>query len=196
MTSVSSNGRQRRLSEHDRYTLRRHERFLRRSRLRRGGARTCAAVKRIALFGSVASPPRVESGRRRIYLHHPKDVDLAVWLDDVTDLDALRKVSSTALNRLWDDKEIGVAHHQVDIFLLDAVGKYLGRLCHFSQCPKHKPECRVQGCGNTPFLKQHDGFDFDTAESLHPARIQVLYERPPIAKDFLRRFDEEVDTAG
>jgi hypothetical protein len=34
--------------------------------------------------------------------------------------------------------EIGVAHHQVDIFLLDVTGTSLGRLCHFNQCPKHK----------------------------------------------------------
>ena len=135
-------------------------------------------VTRVALFGSLASSPRIESERRRRgRIHEPKDVDLAVWLDDVVDLDSLRRLSAQALNRLWHDKEIGVAHHQIDIFLFDATDKYLGRLCHFNQCPKHKPECRAEGCGNTPFLQQHDGFDFDTAESLHPARIQVLYER-------------------
>jgi hypothetical protein len=57
------------------------------------------------------------------------------------------------------------------------VGKYAGRLCHFNQCPKHKPECRVDGGGKVPFLQQHDGFVFDSAESLHPDRIDLLFER-------------------
>jgi hypothetical protein len=67
--------------------------------------------------------------------------------------------------------------HQVDIFLLDATGDYLGRLCHFNQCPKHKPQCRPDGCGKVPFLQQHDGFVFESGESLHPSRIQILYDR-------------------
>src|SRR6266508_635004 len=84
------------------------------------------AVIRIALFGSVASEPRRESDRRRRGLvHEPKDVDLAVWLDRVGDLDDLRRLSARALQRLWHEKEFGVAHHQVDIFLLDAKGKYV-----------------------------------------------------------------------
>jgi hypothetical protein len=106
----------------------------------------------------------------------PKDVDLAVWLDGVTDLDALRKLTAQALNRLWQDKEMGVAHHQVDIFLLDGSGKYLGRLCHFNQCPKHKPQCRAEGCGRVPFLQQHDGFVLDP-DALAPERLQILYGR-------------------
>jgi hypothetical protein len=28
-----------------------------------------------------------------------------------------------------------------------------------------------------PFLQQHDGFVFDSGESLHPSRIQNLYDR-------------------
>jgi len=161
---------------HDRYTLIRYQHF------RAAAASVAAAfarvptVTRIALFGSVASSPRIESGRRS-RLHQPKDVDLAVWLDGPTDLDALRKLSARALRQLWEEREMGVANHQVDIFLLDANDKYLGRLCRFNQCPKHKPECRAEGCGKRPFLRQHDGFHFDTGESLHPARIQVLYER-------------------
>jgi hypothetical protein len=75
------------------------------------------------------------------------------------------------------EMEIGVAHHQVDVFLNDTSGDhYLGRLCGFNQCPKHKPECRAQDCGKLPFLLQHDEFVFDLA-ALQPARIHVLYER-------------------
>ena len=170
---------QSRLDDNEEYTLRRYADFRAAANYVAEAFAALPAVKRVALFGSVASTPRVESERRRRgYLHEPKDVDLAVWLDDVVNLDSVRKLSAQAVNRLWHDKEIGVAHHQIDTFLLDATGRYLGRLCHFSQCPKHKPECHAQGCGDTPFLRQHDGFDFDTGHSLHQARILVLYERP------------------
>ena len=137
------------------------------------------SVKRIALFGSVASPPTIEPGGRwRGHIHEPKDVDVAVWLDPVGDLDRLRKLSAQALRRLWEEQERGVAHHQVDIFIFDAKGKYVGRLCRFNQCPKHKPECRVPGCGDVPFLRQHEGFEFDAARSLRQDRVLVLFERP------------------
>jgi hypothetical protein len=178
LTGAPSGGHQLPLNDDDRYTLRRYADF---RAAADGVAEVLArvpAVRRIALFVSVASASRTETHRRRRGdLHQPKDVDLAVWLDHVVNLDGLRKLSAQALNRLWHDKGIGVAHHQIDIFVLDSSGTYLGRLCPFNQCPKHKPECRVEGCGKTPFLRQHEGFDFDTAESLHPARIEVLYER-------------------
>ncbi len=177
MTHVVSGGQQPQSNDDDHYTLRRYGDFRAAAGYVADAFARVPAVRRVALFGSVASAPRIESGRRRRgYLHEPKDVDLAVWLDNVADLDSLRKLSAQALNRLWHDKEVGVAHHQVDIFLVDAVGTYLGRLCHFNECPKRKPECRVEGCGTTPFLRQHEDFHFDS-ESLRPARIEVLYER-------------------
>jgi hypothetical protein len=80
------------------------------------------------------------------------------------------------VNQLWEEKEIGVAHHQVDVFLLDAAGTYLGRLCCFNECPKHKPECRADGCGKVPFLQQHDEFVLHTG-SLRPEHILILYDR-------------------
>jgi hypothetical protein len=113
---------------------------------------------------------------RRFHLHEPKDVDIAVWLDDATEVERLRVLRSRAVHRLWEEREIGVAHHQVDVFLLDASGMYLGRLCWFNQCPKHKPECRAVNCGNIPFLRQHDGFVLDP-DSLRLDRIRVLYDR-------------------
>ena len=178
MTRVVSDGHQAQLSNDDRYTLRRYEDFRAAAEYVAQAFARVPAVKRVALFGSVASAPRIESaGRRRGDLHEPKYVDLAVWLDDVTDFDSLRRLSAQALTRLWHDKEVGVAHHQVDAFLLDSAGKYLGRLCHFNQCPKHKPPCRAEDCGRMPFLQQHDGFTFDSAASLDPAHIEILYER-------------------
>jgi hypothetical protein len=99
-----------------------------------------------------------------------------VWPDDVTDLERLRLLRSRAVNQLWEEKDVGVAHHQVDVFLLDAAGKYLGRLCCFNQCPKHELDCHAVNCGRIPFLRQHDGFVLDL-DSLRLDRIQVLYDR-------------------
>ena len=82
-----------------------------------------------------------------------------------------------AVERLWQDKELGVAHHQVDIFLFNATGTYVGRLCHFNECPKYKTESRVPKCWEVPFLQQHEDFKFDSAEALRPGRIHVLFER-------------------
>jgi hypothetical protein len=113
---------------------------------------------------------------RRGHIHEPKDVDIAVWLDDAGDLEQLRLLRSRAVNQLWEEKEVGVAHHQVDVFLLDAASTYLGRLCCFNRCPKHKPDCHAVNCGKIPFLRQHDGFVLDR-DSLRLDRIQILYDR-------------------
>ena len=56
--------------------------------------------------------------------------------------------------------------------------QYLGQLCCFNQCPKHKPECRAANCGKVPFLRQHDEFVLHP-DSLLPERIRLLYEREP-----------------
>jgi len=127
-------------------------------------------VQKIALFGSVARPlvrevPRFQPYRRLgiEVLHECSDVDLAVWLTSVDRLRELGRARSQATSRLFDLVGVGVAHHQVDVFLLAVSdGRYLGRLCSFATCPKGKPDCSVPGCGATPFLKQHKGFVFAT----------------------------------
>ena len=139
-------------------------------------------VEKVALFGSVARPlekgvPRFRKFRRaRIEIFHEcKDVDLAVWVSGVGRLKALQKSRSRALNDLLATRNIGVAHHQVDVFLLEpGTDRYLGRLCCFGQCPKGKDECRVPGCGATPLLRQHERFRFDWAASSQGH--VVLYE--------------------
>ena len=54
--------------------------------------------------------------------------------------------------------------------------RFLGNLCSYAKCPKGKPDCRVEGCGKTPHLKQHDDFNlYDDA--LSPGKIRILFER-------------------
>src|SRR5262249_10264165 len=141
-------------------------------------------VDRVVLFGSVAMPLRSEPARGRRgrldsddFLHECKDVDLAVWVNDLTVLDALRKDVSRTANDLWELLRIGVAHHQVDVFLLEpGTDRYFGRLCHFGTCPKGKPECTVPGCGAARFLRQHESFAFDP-RSLGEDRAILLFDR-------------------
>ena len=78
---------------------------------------------------------------------------------------------------MWDEAAIGIASHQVDVFILEPVtDRYLGRLCDFNACSKGKAECRVPGCGEVTLLRQHEGFRW-RAESLAEGRAVRLFER-------------------
>jgi predicted nucleotidyltransferase len=141
-------------------------------------------VAAVVLIGSVARPLWREVPRFQPFRdwdvpvwHECKDVDLAVWLDRLDRLQTLNRARSMALHQLFKEKQIGVAHHQVEIFILQGeVNVYRGRLCPFSQCPKGKRECLVPGCGRDPFLQQHAGFTF-WPDALAPDRIMHLYDR-------------------
>ena len=117
-------------------------------------------VVAIAVIGSVARPlwkevPRFAQYRRRgIQLWHEcKDLDLALWIADMSQLGELRRAKAVALRMEHEQQpDFGVADHQVDTFLFDPeTDAYLGRLCHFNNCPKSRPECATPGCGATPF---------------------------------------------
>jgi hypothetical protein len=171
------------IEDEDRWRLRHREAFRRAADYVAAAFARLTFVQRVVLFGSVAQPPRKEPPRQRRYRragarlwHESKDVDLAVWLSEVSDLKALQRARGRALNDLLVDLDMGVAHHQVDVFLFEPrTDRYLGRLCHFGVCPKDKPECRVAGCGAALFLRQHDGFVFDP-RSLERGRV-VLFDR-------------------
>ena len=171
------------IEDEDRLRLRHREAFRRAADYVAAAFARLTFVQRVVLFGSVAQPPRKETPRQRLYRragarlwHESKDVDLGVWVSEVSDLKALQRARGRALNDLLVDLEMGVAHHQVDVFLFEPrTDRYLGRLCHFGVCPKDKPECRVAGCGEALFLRQHDGFVLDP-RSLEHGRV-VLFDR-------------------
>jgi len=125
----------------------------------------------VVLFGSVAQPLLEEKPRHRKYrragipmLHECKDIDLAVWVSDSGCLRAMQKARSRAVNQLWQEHGMGVAHHQVDVFIMEpGSDRYLGRLCIYNQCPKGKPECRVPDCGSISLLRQHEDFELNTS---------------------------------
>lgn len=172
------------IQEQDRLLLRRREGFRAAADYVASSFARLSFVERVVLIGSVAQPlrrevPRFREFRRaRVELWHEcKDVDLAVWVRDPRQLASLRKALGRAVNTLFSEIEIGVAHHQVDVFLLEPeTDRYLGRLCAFGTCPKGKPECQVPGCGSVPFLRQLEGFVLEP-QALDPARSVVLFDR-------------------
>ena len=143
------------------------------------------AVERVALFGSVAAPLEREVPRFRQFCrarvevwHECKDVDVAIWLCDLSALRDLQKARSRAVTGLWRERQIGVAQHQVDVFILEPVtDRYLGRLCDFASCPKDgKRECLVPTCGQPPHLQQHEGFAL-SPDALQSDEAVVLFDR-------------------
>lgn len=143
-------------------------------------------IHRIALFGSVAKPPFMEPhpysrqlrNRGVEIFHTPKDVDLAVWISSLDNLRAIRKAMGMTLSPLVNEVD-GLCGNHIELFLFDPkTSAYLGRACHYKDCPRHGVECMAQGCGQPKHLKQMDGFE------LHPEAVlrvnsQLLFERNP-----------------
>ena len=98
--------------------------------------RGIAGVRRIALIGSLATPKAA-----------PKDADLLITVDNDADLVPLA-VASRQLKGRAQSRNSGA-----DIFLSDAKGAYLGRICHYRDCqPGVRTRCRAQHCGRRPHL--------------------------------------------
>jgi hypothetical protein len=172
-------------ADEDRWNRERHRHF--------GEVAACIAaamaeipnVQRVVLFGSAARPLTWSVPRWRKYrrygleiAYHCDDVDLAVWVDDLTCLPALQRARNVTVNEYLHATNFGVAQHQVDVFMMEpGTDRYLGRLCIFRDCPKSdKEECRVPGCGHPPHLRQHESFTLKP-DALAPERSRVLFER-------------------
>ena len=142
-------------------------------------------VDRVALIGSVAGPlwrevPRFSQFRRYgvEVVHECKDLDLAVWVSRADQLEVLRRARIKASQRLLSEANIGVADHQIELFLIasEPAQPYLGRVCCFKACPAGKRDCLTPGCGAQPFLKLMEGFSF-WPQTLDPKRMVVLFDR-------------------
>jgi hypothetical protein len=142
-------------------------------------------VRKVVAFGAVAQPLKMEVPRfpqfrrhRMAVLHECTDLDLAVWTAVLSGLKELKRAMSRGLAFVQNTPYGGVAHHQVDVHVLDAAsGDYRGRLCAFGQCPKPgKRECLVPGCGAQPFLQQFEGYRFNPARFGGEPRV-TLFDR-------------------
>jgi hypothetical protein len=143
-------------------------------------------VRRVAAFGAVAQPLKMEVPRFREFrrhriqvFHECADVDLAVWMTRVDKLQDLKRALQRGVAFVQGTAYGGVAHHQVDVHILDeGTDCYRGRLCFFSECPKRrKPECLVPGCGVAPFLRQFEEYHFEPLRFQAAPKV-VLYDRP------------------
>lgn len=182
------------INDEDRRMLRRRDGFRRFADLFAKIAAKLDFVQRIVLFGSVAAPlkkevPRFSRFRRtRVAVWHEcKDVDLAIWVADLSRLRELKRAVSEATNR-WQaiahlENLPGIPHHQVDVFILEpGTDRYRGNLCIYGQCPKGKPECEVTGCGAQPFLQLYQDFEFDRFAPLREPAIVLFDRSSPDAK--------------
>ena len=170
------------IDEQNEYLLRRRDHF-------RLAAEEVAAqlsrfdeVDKIMLVGSVAKPLKKEVPRFREYRraqievwHECKDVDLAIWINDLACLGAIRRAIGQTLGRFCGTANIRVAHHQVELFIMQpGTNAYLGNLCLFNTCPKQqKRQCLVDNCGKPKFLQQY--FDFHLYDTFLDGGV-VLYD--------------------
>ena len=117
--------------------------------------------------------------------HECKDIDLAIWVSDLTRLRELKRVVSDTSN-LWQtiahaEHLPGIPHHQVDVFIMEpGSDRYRGHLCHFGQCPKGKPECAVAGCGAQPLLRLYADFAFNPRAPFGPHAVVLFARNPPL----------------
>lgn len=142
-------------------------------------------VQAVAVIGSVAKAlwkevPRFSEFRREgiEVWHECHDLDLALWIDSQDQLDALRRAAARALRVAFESGAgTSVVGQQLDVFLIEpGSDRYLGRLCSFNTCPKHKRECLVPGCGAIPFNQKIAEF-VPRPDLLEPARHAMLYQR-------------------
>lgn len=94
----------------------------------------CPGVLRIALLGSLTTTKAI-----------PKDADMLVTIDAAMDLSALAR-AGRRLKGTAQTINLGA-----DIFLADAAGTYLGRICRYREC-RMRIACQAQNCGKRPHL--------------------------------------------
>ena len=172
------------IAEENQQLLRRYREFRRAADVVVTALQERSEIVALALIGSLAIAPWKEVPRfapyrrARVQLWHQcKDVDLAAWVEDLDDLNGLRRAKDLALRDLQEEVGFGVASHQVEVFLFEpGTDRHLGRLCRFNRCPKGKAECLVPGCGDIAFLRQLEGFRW-RPDSLAEDRIIRLFDR-------------------
>ena len=138
-------------------------------------------VEKIALFGSLAKPPyrkRLPIRKRIWTFHNPRDIDLAVWLSSLENLGDMRK-ALVALVKDITQKVPGLCEGSIELFVFDSKSsKYLGRVCHYRECPRQGMECMTKGCGKPKHLKKMADFKL-VPDAVSRLYSQLLFERHP-----------------
>jgi hypothetical protein len=132
-------------------------------------ARSLPGVQRVALVGSLTTGKAV-----------PKDADVLVTIDAAIYLGPLA-VIGRRLKGVGGSINLGA-----DVFLADAAGRYMGRICGYRECHM-RVRCHAQHCGR----RQHLNDDLQIV-TLGPA----LIASPPIElwPQIVRRVAVPADT--
>lgn len=128
----------------------------------------CAGVLRVSLIGSLTTTKAV-----------PKDADVLVIIDGGMELTKLARAGRRLKGQA---QRINLGG---DIFLADAAGHYLGRICHYRECHP-RALCRARHCG----LRDHLNDDLDavtlSGELIAAAPIELwpdVIRRVPVPPD-------------
>ena len=131
-------------------------------------ARACQGVTRIAFIGSLTTDKPI-----------PKDADVVVTLGDDVDWERLGKLGRQLKGRT---QHINLG---ADVFLADASGRYIGRVCSFRECHA-RVLCEAHHCGE----RQHLNDDFHlitlTPETICDAPLELwprVKRRGPAPED-------------
>lgn len=77
----------------------------------------------------------------------PKDADVLVTIDESVDMEKLAEFGRKLKGRTQS------INSGADIFLINAVGEYLGRTCSWRECrPGIRMSCQAMNCGWVPYL--------------------------------------------
>ena len=116
-------------------------------------ARVCQGVLRMALIGSLTTTKPL-----------PKDADVLVTIEDGLDLGPLAS-AARRLKGAAQQMNLGA-----DIFLANAQGRYVGRICHYREC-RPRVACDAQHCGRQAHLN----------DDLHVVTLaHALIASPPV----------------
>jgi hypothetical protein len=172
--------------EEDQEMMRRQMNFRNAARAVAGHLAAMPEVRQVRVFGSVALPlwkevPRFSRLRHRNIriFHECANIDLAVRVTSPANADRMRKACSQVVNELNErDIHLNIAHHTFSVHLIHQTdNRYLGMVCHFNKCPKHKFECQVPGCGANRFVRILPWFKLKP-QRLNDFNSQVLFQRP------------------
>ncbi len=109
-------------------------------------ASACEGVRRISLLGALVTAKAI-----------PKDVDLLVTIDSIMDLTRLARAGRRLMG---STQSINLG---ADVFLADAAGSYLGRICYYRDC-RPRAACRAEHCGRRQHLN----------DDLHVVTLQTI----------------------
>ena len=168
-------------SDYEKATLTRYEKFIFAATEMAKRLTDFPEVEKIVLFGSLAKPPyrkRLPTRKRIWTFHQPCDIDLAIWLSSLEPLGAMRQTLAMLVKDI-SKKVPGICDDRIELFVFDSKSsKYLGRVCHYRQCPKQGMECMVEDCGKPKHLKQMPDFKL-APDALTRIHSQLLFERHP-----------------